>query len=216
MHIGSAGQVIQQTGGVTFEKTGNTISVDPITSTATGTATFSTTGDGSKQITGTGIFHFGTGFGAVILTNDSSMDFLIHDITVTNPNAAVSLVIDPTLDTGFHYTTDLSATGLTHVTITNTGHSNILLAGKINNPLGITTIQNTDTAVLASVANISPSGTGQDVITGQLTLTSTNGAIASAMAPLGIELVASSILQPTIEASGGMLYHSPSDVSGSS
>ena len=43
LHIGSAGQVIQQTGGVTFKKIGNTISVDPITSAATGTATFSTT-----------------------------------------------------------------------------------------------------------------------------------------------------------------------------
>ena len=90
----------------------------------------------------------------MILTNDSAMDFLIHDITVTNPNAAVSLVINPTLDTGFFFTTDLGAIGLTHVTITNTGHSNILLAGKIDNPLGFTTIQNTDSAASPSVPNI--------------------------------------------------------------
>ena len=200
LHIGPQGQVLQQTGGVTFRRLTNEISVDPITSAMVGMATFRTTGDGSKQITGTGIFHFGTGFGAVILTNDSPMDFLIHDITVTNPNAAIALTIDPTLDSGFYHMVDLGAIGLTRVTITNTGHSNLYLAGKINNPLGITTIKNTDTGASASTENILPQGSGQLVVTGQLTLSSASGAIGSTANRLGVELVQSSILPATIEA----------------
>src|SRR5205814_643640 len=106
LHIDSTGKAIEQSGGVTFHDTGAQISVDPISNNSSGSATFATSGQGVRRISGNAAFHYGQSFAAVKITNDSARDLVIHGIQVVNPNPTPNVQVDPVGSQGFQYTTD--------------------------------------------------------------------------------------------------------------
>ena len=195
LHIGSAGQVLQQNGPVTFTQTGSQIDVNPIANTTSGTAALTATasGNGSTHtITGAATFTYDQGMGAVTLTNDSTKELVVSGINVLNPSQKINLSVSPSAQ--FHATTNLSNAGGTPVTITNTSNSDILLTGIIDNSEGVTTVRNTG-------GNILSGGSGQLIKTRQLVLTSTSASIGTPANPLNFELIEASFGPPTFSAS---------------
>ncbi len=126
LHIGPTGQVLQQSGGITFQNTGTRIVVNPITNTTTGLASISTGGAG-QQISGNAHFHFGPAIAAVQITNDSPEALVIGSIQILNPNPTPNLQVSSSNAQNFTTTTDISAAAATQITITNTSGSNIIL-----------------------------------------------------------------------------------------
>ena len=206
LHIGPGGQVIEQSGGVTFQSTPTQISVDNITNQSTGSATFTTSGQGTRQISGNAAFHFGTSLAAVIITNDSPKSLVMHDVQVINPDPTSNVQIDPTVSQNFHYTTDIAAATRTTVDIRNTSSSDIILAGQILNPLGDTLINNADPSTNTGGSVLS-NGTGQLIQTNTLTLSSKTGALGTSANRLNAQLVQNSGQAPNVqESAAGNVY----------
>ena len=203
--IGSQGQVIQQS-GVTFTQTGSQIDVNPINNTLNGTAALTAvsnpvakgvTGGNTESITGTANFEFDEGIGAVTLTNASTKEFVVSDINVLNTSQQVNVTISPSDHPDFTYTTGLSNSGGTPITITNTSNSDIVLTGIIDNREGTTTVTNTG-------GNILSSGSGQLIESQLVALTSTSASIGTAADPINVELIEWSFGPPTFSASAAL------------
>src|SRR5262249_43957456 len=131
LDIGSNGQVIQQSGPVSFSQTSSQIDVNPIANTMNGTATLTAvsnpvpkgvTGTDTQYIIGTASFDFDQSMGAVTLTNASAKELVVSSISVLNTSKQMNLSLSPA-SSSFMYTTSLSNTGGTPVTITNTSNA---------------------------------------------------------------------------------------------
>ncbi len=211
LHIGAQGQVIAQSGGVTFQQVGSNLVVNPIDNTSTGTVTFTTAGDGSfdyqkndigvvAYIQGNPTIHFSPTLGAVDIINDSPLNLVVSDIEVVNPSPSPSVSVSSPDAQGFSYTTDTSSSVGTAILISNTSSSNIILDGSIVNPLGSTTISDANFGQTVG-GSIFGGTSGQSIQTGQLTLVSAAGNIGGSGGRIDAQLVQSSSGSPSLQAS---------------
>ena len=192
--IGPSGTAITQS-GVTFENSDGQISVDDIKNTTSGSASLAATGQGTNEISGTATFNYTGSYAAANIVNESDENLVIKNIQVLNPNVVTSLSVTPGIAQNFHYMTNVLTTPVaTAISILNTGASNIVLAGVIQNPLGSTSISDTGDGSIISANAL------QSVQTGQLTLNSATGSLGTSSNPLNIQLVQSATESPSLQA----------------
>ena len=135
------------------------------------------------------------------------MALVLNNIEVTNPNLnplpPTSQLIQVTSgdSSGFQPTVDSQAATATTVRVLNTGNSDIILEGTIDNPLGATTITDTGGSILTS-------GSAESILTGQLALDSVSGSIGAAAQRVAATLYQTSDGTPQFQATapGGNVY----------
>ena len=197
LHIGSAGQVLAQS-GATFTQTGTQIDVNPITNNTNGAATLTAnSGVCARASPGARDFPLRPGYRlwSASTSTTPSKELVIPGISVLNPNQQVNLTISANDTTNFHATSNLTNSGGTPVTITNTSSSDVLLTGTINNPEGTTTVTNAG-------GNILSSGRTSSISTLRLPPSwPPSGSIGTAALPVNTQLVQSSFGTPTFTAS---------------
>src|SRR5262249_17948860 len=193
LHIGPQGQVLEQTGGVPFHTSGagTELAVDPITNSTSGLASLSAAGAGTPAISGTARFHFDGALSSVKVTNDSAANLVMSDVHAVNPNPQPNLHVSATDTSQFHAVTDLTSNGGTLVKVTNTRASDVRLGGVIDNALGSTTVTNSGGDILSG-------GSGEQIKTGQLKLSSLEGTIGTAANRLRAQMVESALVAPVL------------------
>ena len=98
-------------------------------------------------ITGDGTIHKNSTFATVTIINNSNLDLKINAISSINPNpvdADLQIISDPDQDTSSITVVSDLGSGLTapEILIWNNTASDVLLAGEIQNPTGVTTVVN--------------------------------------------------------------------------
>jgi len=131
--------------GVAAQIVGNEIDVADITGgQGSGSIVLSSPGG---ALTGDGTIHKNSNFATVTIINNSNLDLKINDISSINSNsveADLQIESDPAQDTSsFSIVSDLgSGLSAPEILIRNNTASDILLAGEIQNPTGVTTVLN--------------------------------------------------------------------------
>lgn len=147
----------------------DTISVRPLAG-KDGTVTI----DGT--LTGDGTIRVLDGYTHVSLRNESDKDLVVGDIDLSMP-ASTTVIIDGVVKAvpGTYGAITLETTGYNSgkVTIENTGNSDVVLAGNIDNPSGLVDIGN-------SIGDIRRDGDSQKIVAALLNLASAQGAIGAA------------------------------------
>ena len=178
LKIGPTGNVLVQTGNVTFTTTSNQIVVNNIQPTVAGSVVFSATGNGSPEISGTPVIDFGSAVAGVLIANESADSLVVNSIGVGNAlptsGSLSSLVkITASNSSSFNYTTGDAPESASEVQITDSGAGNIYLEGTIDNPVGSTII----TATKASIEFLSGSSATDQIVTNSLELNALEGSI---------------------------------------
>jgi hypothetical protein len=138
-------------------------------------------------LSGDATIHKNSTFAEVTIVNHSDLDLTLNDIRSINPNpleADLQIEGDPAEDTSaYTVVSDLGAAGDSpRVTIENISGSDVLLAGEIENPTGVTTIVNQGGDILGLPGAFLE---GHEVI-----LRADAGSIGADGAPLGVRLYA--------------------------
>lgn len=169
--------------GVTAEKVGNEVIVSDITGgQGAGSILLSSPGG---TVSGNGTIHKNSNFAAVTIVNNSDLNLRINDISSINPNAIdadLQIESDPAKDTAsFSVVSDLgSGMNSPLVRIQNNTTADVLFAGEVENPTGITTVTNQGGDILALP--------GAFLEGRQITLEALQGQIGEAANRLGLRL----------------------------
>lgn len=123
------------------------------------------------------------GSGEVTITNMSDRDLVVNDIDVTSATAQPVVELDAaSVALTFDITRSVASSA---IEIENSGDSDLILAGLIENPVGTTTITN-------ALGNILSNGTEAIVRTSALEIVATLGSIGTSNERINVELVHSS------------------------
>ena len=197
--------------GVNYSNNGQQITVENIDNTTNGTASLSSKvatpsqpppaeATYTNQLSGNPIFDYTGSYDEANITNESNEDLVIQDINVVNANVVPTLTVTPSDSPNWNPTNDILATPFaTEINILNTGSSNIILSGAIQNPVGITNVSNTG-GNSSEVGNITSSGAGQSIQTGQVSFNSTVSSLGTSANPLNAQLVQSASESAALEA----------------
>ncbi|MCR9292160.1 MAG: hypothetical protein NXI32_05540, partial [bacterium] len=172
LEINQAGQVVTQTGGVTFTP-GSTIVVDAITNTnpLQGNVVFAMPGQvGTRSLRGSSVVDLRKAFIQVKIDNDSPADLQINRIDVLNENGGVSITRPSDLTTDTLNIQQTVSQGSSIIDIENS--KNIILAGDIEDSFGTTSIT-------AESGNITRTSASHDIFTANLMLNAPAGNIGA-------------------------------------
>ena len=208
LKIGPSGNVLVQTGNVTYTTDFNQIVVSNIQPTVAGSVVFSATGDGSPEISGSPAIDFGSAVAGVLIANQSPNALVLNNIGVGNgllASGSLSSLVRVTASdsSSFHYTTGDVPESASQVLIADSGGADIYLDGTINNPLGSTVVTDTQ----ASIECPSGSSATNQIVTNSLSLNAAQGSIGD-KGTIIVQLVQSSFAgSPSFQASapGGVV-----------
>ena len=176
--IGPKEKQLVDIGNVGWSIQSNQIVVSNIQPTVSGSAVFSATGDGSPAISGTPAIDFGSAVAGVLIANESSDALVLGNIGVGNDlptSGSLSSLVSVTASDSstFKPTTGDAPLAASQVVITDSGGADIYLDGTITNPVGSTTVTDTQ----ASIEFPTGSSVTNQIVTNSLNVSAPEGSI---------------------------------------